>query len=134
MNWFDLVIIATLVVSGLIGMSIGLLGAAIAALGVIAGWLLASRFGEHLSPLLGAFMPEYWALVMSYSIFIVLTLAAAGMVKAIVLPALSMATFGLSDLLDRAGGLLLGLVIGLLIVGILVSGPRVVVIPLWVQG
>jgi uncharacterized membrane protein required for colicin V production len=127
MNWFDLAIIATLVISGLIGMSIGLLGAAIAASGIISGWLLAGRFADQLTPLFGSFVPEYWALMMSYAIIIVLALAAAGIIKAIVLPALSIATFGLSNLLDRAGGLLMGLVIGLLIVGAMVSGPKVAV-------
>lgn len=135
MNWVDLIIIATLVISGLIGMSIGLLGASIAVLGVIGGWLLAGRFGEHLAPLLAPFMPEYWALMISYAIIIVLTLAAAEVIKAIILPALSIATFGLSNLLDRVGGLLMGLIIGLLLIGALaVSGPGLLVISLLVQG
>lgn len=72
-------------------------------------------------------LPEFWVVLVAYAIIMTLSLAAAGIVKSVILPALSIATFGISSLVDRAGGPLIGLLIGSLIVGAAVSGPKILV-------
>lgn len=49
MDRVGLLVIAILIFSGVVGMSIGLLGAAITGLGAFVGWVLAGRFGDELA-------------------------------------------------------------------------------------
>jgi uncharacterized membrane protein required for colicin V production len=116
MNWFDFVIIALIIVGTVIGMRIGLLGAAITAAGALIGWLLAAQFSDNIAQWFGKeFSNSSWANFIFYAIIIVTALIVAGIVKEIVLPVLAVGTLGLTTLLDGLGGLLMGLVFGIFI-------------------
>jgi uncharacterized membrane protein required for colicin V production len=116
MNWLDFVIIALIVVGTVIGMRIGLLGAAITAAGALIGWLLAAQFSDDIVQWFGKdFSNSSWANFIFYAIIITSALIVAGVVKKIVLPVLAVGTLGLSNLLDGLGGLVMGLVFGIVI-------------------
>jgi uncharacterized membrane protein required for colicin V production len=116
MNWLDLVIIAMIVIGTIIGMKIGLLGAAITAAGALIGWLLAAQFSDDITQWFGRdFSNSSWAHFVFYAIIIASALFVAGIVKEIVLPVLAVGTLGLSNLLDELGGLVMGLVFGIVI-------------------
>jgi uncharacterized membrane protein required for colicin V production len=116
MNWLDFVIIALIVIGTVIGMRIGLLGAAITAAGALIGWLLAAQFSGNIAQWFGQdFSNSSWANFIFYAIIIVSALLVAGIIKEIVLPVLAVGTLGLSNLLDGLGGLLMGLVFGIVV-------------------
>lgn len=116
MNWLDFVIIALIIVGTVIGMRIGLLGAAITAAGALVGWLLAAQFSDDITQWFGQdFSNSSWANFIFYAIIIASALIVAGVVKEIVLPVLAVGTLGLSNLLDGLGGLVMGLVFGIVI-------------------
>ncbi len=112
MNWLDFVLLAALAGGALYGLKLGLIKAVFMAVGLYAGWMLAGQLSDDVGGLVGG----------SERIQSILTVAAYGMIiSAAVFAAalvsnlkflLKLATLGLSGLVDRLGGLVLGLVIG----------------------
>lgn len=123
MNWFDFVLLAVLVVGILYGMKTGLIKAAFVTVGGYAGWLFAGQFGDRLGGLFDSSLGnETVVSVVSYAIIIVAALIVASIAAKIVKPLLTVVTLGLSSMVDRLGGLVLGLLIGVSIAGALVIG------------
>ena len=122
-NWFDFVLLAILIVGLLYGMKTGLIKAAFVAVGGYAGWLLAGQFGGRLGSLFDSSLGnETLVSVISYAIIIVGALIVASIAAKIVNPLLTVFTLGLSGMVDKLGGLVLGLLIGVSIAGALVIG------------
>ncbi len=123
MNWFDFVLLAILIVSLLYGMQSGLIKAAFVAVGGYVGWLLAGQFGGRVGSLFDSSLGnETLVSVISYAIIIVGTLIVAGIAAKIVKPLLTVFTLGMSSMVDKLGGLVLGLLIGVSIAGALIIG------------
>ena len=121
MSWLDFLVIAIIVVAAYMGMKRGLIGAAIGALGGFIGWLVAGQVSDDLGGLAGDSLPnDTWVTVISYAIIIILALVLSGFVTKIERPLLSVATLGLTSMVDRLGGLALGLILGLAISGALI--------------
>jgi len=122
-NWFDFVLLAILIVSLLYGMQSGLIKAAFVAVGGYVGWLLAGQFGGRVGSLFDSSLGnETLVSVISYAIIIVGTLIVAGIAAKIVKPLLTVFTLGMSSMVDKLGGLVLGLLIGVSIAGALIIG------------
>ena len=118
MNWFDIVIIAILAVAAFMGMRTGLIGAGITAIGGIIGWLIAGRVSDKVGGLFGdSLTGDTIATVITYVIIIAIALFIARIVARIVRPVLSIATLCLSSMVDKLGGLALGLLLGVAISG-----------------
>ena len=123
MNWFDFVLLAILIVGLLYGMKTGLIKAAFVAVGGYAGWLLAGQFGGRVGSLFDSSLGnETLVSVISYAIIIVGALIVASIAAKIVKPLLTVFTLGMSSMVDKLGGLVLGLLIGVSIAGALVIG------------
>lgn len=123
MNWFDFVLLAVLVVGILYGMKTGLIKAAFVTVGGYVGWLLAGQFGGRLGGLFDSSLGnETIVSVVSYAIIIVVSLIVASIAAKIVKPMLTVFTLGMSSMVDKLGGLVLGLLIGVSIAGALVIG------------
>ena len=123
MNWFDFVLLAVLIVGILYGMKTGLIKAAFVTVGGYAGWILAGQFGGRLGGLFDSSLGNETAVsVVSYAIIIVVALIVASIAAKIVKPFLTVFTLGLSSMVDKLGGLILGLLIGVSIAGALVIG------------
>ena len=121
MNWLDIVIIVILLGSVFQSMRMGLIGAAITALGIIIGWQLAGQFSDDLGALFDdSLSSDTWVTVISYVIIMGLSIVVAGIVAKIVRPILSIGTLGLSSMVDRLGGVALGLVVGVILSGTLI--------------
>jgi uncharacterized membrane protein required for colicin V production len=121
MNWLDLVIIAVLAVAAFMGMRTGLIGAVIAAAGAFIGWLIASQVSDKVGGMFDdSLAGDTWVTVAAYVVIIVIALVVSGFVGKIIRPVLSVATLGLSSMVDRLGGIALGLVLGLAISGALI--------------
>ena len=121
MNWIDLVVIAVIVVGAVVGMKTGLIGAVIGAAGAFIGWLVASQVSDNVGGLFDSSLSnDTWVTVIVYAGIIIVALVLAGFVAKVIRPFLTVATLGLSSMVDRLGGLALGFVLGLAISGALI--------------
>ena len=112
MNWFDFVILAIVLAGAVTGMRIGLLAAALVAVGGIVGWQLAGRLSDDVGGLLGPAALDTWVTSVAYVAIVVLSMMATRLVWKFARPTLAAATLGLSSMVNRLGGLALGIVIG----------------------
>ena len=121
MNWLDVVLIAVVAVGAFKGMRTGLIGATITAIGVFIGWLLAGQLSDEAGELIGGSLSsDRWVTVITYIAIIGVAVLVASIVAKIVRPLLSVATLGISSMIDRLGGLALGALLGLGISGALI--------------
>ena len=121
MNWLDIVLIAVLVVAAFFGMRFGLIRAALTAAGVFVGWLFAGQLSGKVGGLFDdSLSNDTLITVITYAVIVVGALVGAAIVAKIIRPLLTVFTLGLSSMVDKLGGLALGLVIGLAIAGAIV--------------
>ena len=119
----DIVLIGLLVIGALRGFRIGLFGAVVNVLALILGWLVASQIAYGLGLAGGYFDWNGAALiVMVYALTIALTVAAVQFAWSIIRKSLGIATLGASSLIDRIGGLLLGIILGGVLAAALILG------------
>ena len=123
MNWLDIVLLVVAAIATFRGFRSGLIGPAFAAAGVFAGWQLASHWSDDVGELFGdSLQNDTLATVASYAIIIVAAVAVSSIAAKIVRPMLSASTLGLSGMVDKLGGLALGLLIGAAISGAVIIG------------
>ena len=116
MNWFDFVLIAIVAVAAYMGMKTGIIGAVFAAVGGFIGWLLAGQSSDHLGSFFdGSLSNDTLITVISYAITVILGLIVGGFIYRMVRPFITLATLGLSSMVDKMGGLALGLILGVVI-------------------
>ena len=113
MNWLDIVLIGLVIIGALRGFRIGLLAAAINAFALVAGWLFASQVAYALGLVGGNLAWGSASIIVAvYAITIALTVAVVQFAWRIIQKSLGIATLGASSLIDRVGGLLLGVILG----------------------
>jgi uncharacterized membrane protein required for colicin V production len=116
MNWLDILLLVILGLAAFQGLRMGLLGAAVTALGGFIGWWLAGRLGDRIGGLFsGSLSNDTLVTVLSYAIIIVLALVVTRLVWRIVKPVITVVTLGLASMVDRIGGVVLGLVLGFVV-------------------
>ena len=136
MNWLDFVLLGTLAVCAAVGLKLGLIKAILVAVAVYVGGLVAGRLsggvGEFLSGLVSmegdigdllskTIQNETILTVLTYVVIIGAFLLIARILAKLGF-VLKLATMGLSSVVDRGGGLLLGFLIGLTLTSALVLG------------
>ena len=114
MNWLDIVLIIIFVVALLQGLKLGLLGAAVTAVGAIVGWQLAGQFSDDVGGLFGG-TGDTVATVVAYVIVISLSMTAIRFAYRLVRP--FMIVIPIVPLVDRLGGVVLGLIAGVVLSG-----------------
>ena len=121
MNWFDFVIVAILVAGAVIGMRTGIIGAGLTAAGVLVGFFLAGQFSGDVGEIVSAGATgDTWVTVFAYVVIIGASVFVSRIIAKMVRPILTVATLGLSGMVDKLGGVGLGLVLGALISGALI--------------
>ena len=121
MNWLDFVLLAILVVGAFMGMRMGIIGAAFIAIGAFVGWLLGGQFSDDIGGLFDSSLSnDTLVTVVSYAIIIVASVAVANFVVKFVRPLLTVFTLGMSSMVDKMGGLALGLLVGIAISSVLI--------------
>ena len=126
MNWLDIAFLVVLAGAGIIGLRNGLLGMLVGLLALYLGWTFGSQFALIVAGLIDD-DPERqsWIGVIVYGLIIAASLAGAAIVWRVVRPLLKFLTAGLSAMVDRVGGLAVGLVLGILLcAGIIVGLAR----------
>jgi uncharacterized membrane protein required for colicin V production len=123
MNWLDIALIVTLVLGLLWGMKAGLIGATFTAVGILVGWVLAGQMAGDIGGLFESSLnSDTLVTVVSYAIIIIASVVIIGFIGKIAKPILTTATLGMSGMVDKLGGLALGLVIALAIAGVFITG------------
>jgi len=123
MNWLDIALIIILVLGLLWGMKTGLIGAIFTAVGILVGWVLAGQVADDIGGLFESSLnSDTLVTVVSYAIIIIASVVIIGFIGKIAKPILTTATLGMSGMVDKLGGLALGLVIGLAIAGVCITG------------
>ncbi len=121
MNWLDIVLIGLVAFGALRGLRIGLLGAAVNVVALAIGWLAAAQVANVVSGLAVRFGLSGAMLTSgSYIVAMLLAVVAVHYLWKVTRPALETATMGLASMVDRIGGLALGVVIGVAMSGALI--------------
>ncbi len=125
-NWLDIVLLAIIVVACLGGIRLGLFQAAFVVVGVIVGWLVAGQLSDDVGAALGgSTSSETLVTTVSYTLIVAACAMVAAYAVKIARPTLAVLTMGLSKVVDRLGGLAVGLLLGIAVTAaIVIAGAR----------
>ena len=116
MNWLDFLLLAILVIGAILGMRLGLLGAAINAVSLLIGWLVAGQLSDEVGGLFASSLSnDTIVTVISYIVIMALSLVLAKLVWKVARPIINLATFGIVGVADRVGGIVVGAILGIVI-------------------
>jgi uncharacterized membrane protein required for colicin V production len=140
MNWLDFALLGILIVSMYWGLKTGILVAAIYGIGVLVGWRISGEVSQLVGHVIGETLSlesssakaiskvsgislsiDTIATVIAYVVILILTLIITKIALKFIrpfLPVIDIATLGL----NRIGGILLGLVVGIIIISVTISG------------
>lgn len=136
MNWLDIVLLGTLAVCAAVGLRLGLIKAVLVAAAVYVGGFVAGRVSGSVGGFLSGLVSmegdigdllnrtvqnETILTVATYAVIIGVFLLVARLLSKMAF-VLKLATMGLSSVVDRGGGLLLGLLIGVALTSAAVLG------------
>ena len=123
MNSIDYVLLVIILLSAYSGMKIGILKTGFSIGGIFLGWLFAGQFSPHLGEIIAQSIRNDTIITgSSYALIIIATMMVFNYSYKIVKPVLSIATLGFSNIIDKIGGIILGLLIGTLIASIIIVG------------
>ncbi len=122
MNWLDIVLLILIVVPTLIGLKNGIVKAAFTVAGMVIGIVLASRFSTQLGEAMTFISDPGWAKILAFAIIFIVIMVIAGIGAKLVKNVLSAIML---NWVNRLGGAVLGLVLGVLFCGAILS--------IWVQ-
>ena len=116
MNWLDILLLAILVVGAILGMRLGLLGAAINAMALLIGWLVAGRLSDEVGGIFASSLSsDTIVTVLAYIVIMALSLVLARIVWKVARPIINLATLGVVGVADRVGGIVVGAILGIMI-------------------
>ncbi len=116
MNWLDYLLLAILVVGAILGMRLGLLGAAINAVSLLIGWLIAGQLSDEVGGLFASSLSnDTIVTVIAYIVIMALSLVLARLAWKVVRPIVNLATLGIVGVTDRVGGIIVGAILGIVI-------------------
>lgn len=118
MNWLDIVLLVIIGIGLFLGLKTGLIGAAITTAGVVVGWFIAGQLADVIGGIFEASAgSDTWVTVVSYIVIIMLSVVLFRIAGKIVRPILVVGTLGAASIVDRLGGVALGLATGLALAG-----------------
>ncbi len=118
MNWLDVVIIAILIISTILGLRTGIIKAVLSLAGLIIGVILAGRYYAPLAEQL-AFIPQAGvAKIVAFVIILIGVMVIAGVLASLLKWAASIVMLGW---VNRLGGAIFGLVLGAIFCGALLA-------------
>ena len=126
MGWLDIVLLVIIAVAGIGGMRLGRIRAAFIVVGLLIGCLVAGQFSDDLGAAMGGSTSnDTLVTTVSYAVIVAASALVAAYAVKIARPMLSLLTMGLSGLVDRLGGLVLGLLLGIAVAAaIVIAGAR----------
>ena len=123
MSWLDIVLIVIFALGLFLGLKTGLIGAAILTAGVVVGWLAAGQLADEVGGIFeGSPGGDTWVTVVSYVLIIAISVVVFRIAGKIAKPILTISALGASSMVDRLGGLAMGLIIGLALSAAAITG------------
>jgi membrane protein required for colicin V production len=114
LNWLDIIIIILIVVPGFIGLKAGIIKALFTVAGVIVGVVLAGRLSDSLGGVLPFISNPEVAKLVAFAVILVVVMIIASIAAKLVKWAVSAVLMGW---LNRLGGAILGVVLGMIFCG-----------------
>lgn len=123
MNWIDYTIIVIIAIGAVAGLRIGILGALYYMIVVLLGWFAAAQLGSLVGEFLGSFLDSGRIVtVTSFGVVIGVVAYFGRILWPFLKTFLGIGTLGVSVMVDRVGGLVVGILLGVAISGALVVG------------
>ena len=123
MNWLDIVFILISIVAIFYGFKTGLFSAAFILIGIVVGWQVAGHYSDNIgSALSTTISSDRTVSVISYVVIMIVAIVVAKLASNLIKPMISVASFGISSLIDKLGGLILGIVLAGFITGSIILG------------
>ena len=126
MNWLDWVLLAIIAISALVGMKVGLIRAALSFVAMVIGWVFAGQISDKVGGIFDSSLSnDTIVTVTTYAVLMIIAIIISGFITKIIKPIMAIFTLGLSSMVDKIGGLALGLMFGFAIVGVvIIAGAR----------
>ena len=126
MNWLDWVLLAIIAISAFMGMKAGLIRAALGFFAMIIGWIFAGQISDKVGGIFDSSLSnDTIVTVTTYAVLMIIAIIISGFITKIIKPIMAIFTLGLSSMVDKLGGLALGLLFGFAIVGVvIIAGAR----------
>ena len=123
MNWLDIVFILISIVAILYSFKTRLFSAAFILIGIVVGWQVAGHYSDNIgSALSTTISSDRTVSVISYVVIMIVAIVVAKLASNLIKPMISVASFGISSLIDKLGGLILGIVLAGFITGSIILG------------
>ena len=123
MNWLDLILIVILAIGLVVGLRIGILGAIYCTIVVFLAWLIAAQLGSLVGTFFELFLDDDRIVtVVSFAAIMGFVVYLGGMMWKPFKSGLGIGTLGASNVFDRVGGLVVGIVLGVAVSGALLVG------------
>lgn len=126
MNWLDWVLLAIIAITALVGMKVGLIRAALSFVAMVIGWIFAGQISDKVGGIFDSSLSnDTIVTVTTYAVLMIIAIIISGFITKIIKPIMAIFTLGLSSMVDKIGGLALGLMFGFAIVGVvIIAGAR----------
>lgn len=126
MNWLDWVLLAIIAITALVGMKVGLIRAALSFVAMVIGWIFAGQISDKVGGIFDSSLSnDTIVTVTTYAVLMIIAIIISGFITKIIKPIMAIFTLGLSSMVDKIGGLALGLLFGFAIVGVvIIAGAR----------
>lgn len=123
MNWLDFILIVILAIGLVVGLRIGILGAIYCTVVAFLAWLVAAQLGSLVGKFFELFLDDDRIVtVVSFTVIMAVVVYIGGKLWTPIRMALGIGTLGASNVIDRVGGLAVGLVLGVIVSGALLVG------------
>lgn len=123
MNWLDIVFILISIVAIFYSFKTGLFSAAFILIGIVVGWQVAGHYSDNIgSALSTTISSDRTVSVISYVVIMIVAIVVAKLASNLIKPMISVASFGISSLIDKLGGLILGIILAGFITGSIILG------------
>ena len=123
MNWLDIVFILISIVAIFYSFKTGLFSAAFILIGIVVGWQVAGHYSDNIgSALSTTISSDRTVSVISYVVIMIVAIVVAKLASNLIKPMISVASFGISSLIDKLGGVILGSILAGFITGSIILG------------
>ena len=123
MNWLDIVFILVSIAAIFYGFKTGLFSAVFIFAGIVIGWQIAGHYSDNIrSALSSSISSDRTVSVISYVVIMMFAVVIAKLASNLIKPLISLASFGISSLIDKLGGLVVGVVLAGFICGAIIMG------------
>ena len=123
MNWLDIVFILISIVAIFYSFKTGLFSAAFILIGIVVGWQVAGHYSDNIgSSLSTSISSDRTVSVISYVVIMIVAIVVAKLASNLIKPMISVASFGISSLIDKLGGVILGIILAGFITGSIILG------------